>query len=375
MRICLVVAAALASIPSARADPETKSLGNGYSLQADHNQVYIRKGSQTAPLAKGSGFTSVKVDTKAKAATVEVEDATCVGSTKYTWSFDHLDARLENAASFAAVKKKDYKAAAAGFERAVARDPKWNIAAYNLASAYQLAGDKAKAVAALAPWLASKPVATYLQVTIDPDLAPLLDCPELKALRAKQPGSIKITADGITGGVAYDPARNLIAFSRLEHSGSSMQYIIEIEIWDVAARTKRASHFLVDWADSRPFTDKASLTAAGKIAVTKRAAMLEKLLGELGFQATPTEVSEEGTHDDDKIKLGLPKAKLGVVGKDDTARALRGNTVVGTAKIEGKLLTATLIDAAKTIVLTSHRGWAEGCDRGPEIGVYLMKLQ
>ena len=373
MRIPLIL---LGLTTVAHADPEKNhTLGEGFSLAADNNNVYVKKGAQTAPLTKGSGFESVKVDSKARTVVVEVADNTCAGSTTYTWSFDHLDARLENTAAFVAVKKKDLKAAAIGFERAVKRDPKWNIAAYNLASVRQLVGDKAGAVAALAPWLASEPIATYTQATIDPDLAPLLDRAELRALRGKQPGNAKVTVDGIVGSVAYAPDKTLLAVTRLEPSGTASSYKIDLEIYDAVTGARRATFALVGWTDTRNDSDKPTLTGTGKAAAGKRAAMFQKLIDDLGFSPTPVEVAGNKIDDDDKIKLSLPKAKLGVVGKDDTARALRGNLSVGTAKIEGKLMSATLVDAAHTIVLTSHRTSAEGCDGGPEVGVYLMRLQ
>ena len=94
----LLVVALLAG--SAHADPKPSITTNGYTLDSKSG-VYVKKGGQSAPLTKGSGFDNLKVNTKAQTISVDVEDSTCIGHTRYTWSFGHLDARLDNAAGVA----------------------------------------------------------------------------------------------------------------------------------------------------------------------------------------------------------------------------------------------------------------------------------
>ncbi len=96
--------------------------------------LWVMKGKARALLTKRA------IDPQAGVVDVDVEDSSCVGKAHYTWSLAHLDARIANANAFALHQKKSYKLAAEGFAKAVALDPTWKIAAYNLASAHSLAG-------------------------------------------------------------------------------------------------------------------------------------------------------------------------------------------------------------------------------------------
>src|SRR5262245_40303082 len=145
MRNLLTLSLLLATAGTAAADdaPVTrKSLGKGYDLVIDGNGVSVVKGKQRARLADGISITKAVVDKGGKQVDVTIEDYSCAMTHQYTWTFGFFDAKLENTAAYALHKKKDYKGSAAGFGKAVAADPTWKIAAYNLASAQQLSGDK-----------------------------------------------------------------------------------------------------------------------------------------------------------------------------------------------------------------------------------------
>src|SRR5262249_42402743 len=134
----------------------------------------------------------------------------CHGESKARYTFDQLESRLVNTEGFAKHLAKDDKAAAVLFEKAAKLDATWRIPAYNLASARVLLGERAAALAALAPWLAKEPVTTYVQVSQDSDLRPLLGEKALVALKAT--GTAKIDFDKAELGYAYSPSKHLIAF-------------------------------------------------------------------------------------------------------------------------------------------------------------------
>lgn len=356
----------------ATAHADTRTVGEGLTLSIDKDALWVVKGKQRARLAPASSFKAFSADKTKRKVIVDVVDNTCIGNTKHEFTFGHLEARIENWAAFAVYKTKDYKGAAAGFAKAVKLDPSWKIAAYNLASAYQLAGDKPAAITALAPHLAAEPIATYVHVTSDPELAPLLDRAELKAIASKQPGNAKL------GDKAFEPLyakdRNLIAFAREEKSWGSAAYTIDLQIYDAKSGALVASTPLVHWDDTKP--EATGLTMAGKKAVAERAARFSTMLQQLGFSTAKLEKTK--VSDDDgsmKIKAVFAKAKLGVVATPNGANALRGNTSVGTANSAGKMLSAVFVEDASAVVITTHLHSAEGCDGGPEIGVYVIPIK
>jgi len=350
----------------------------GYTIAIDNGKLMVRKGTGRALLATrhsfGDAFKSFAFDKQTKTVSLEAEDTTCAGSTKYRWTLAHLDARLANDAALALHMKKDHANAAVGFAKATAADPTWNLAAYNLASAKQVGGDPAGAVAALAPWLASEPITTYVQVTTDPELAPLLARPELRALQAKQPGTAKLTYQAIQWGnpytvstVLYAPERGLIAL--LRHDARWVATYVDLMIFDaktgvLVAEAPIVSPDNIEMGPGKP-------TAAGRKIIDGRIAKLQPMLVELGF--VPAKI-EKGAEVDGPHKRRFAKAKLGVVAKDLTVNALRGNTRVGTVNIQGNMLDALFVEDSSTAIVTSHRHSAEGCDGGPEAGVYLMPV-
>src|SRR5262245_60509286 len=137
----LLVASIVFASSVATADPVRTSVGNGYDLVSEPYQgTFVVRGKQRARISDGS-LDKATVDKQGKKVDATVLDS-CDRSRKETWTFGHLEARIENTAAYALHKKKDYKGSSAGFAKAVAADASWKIPAYNLASAQQLLGDK-----------------------------------------------------------------------------------------------------------------------------------------------------------------------------------------------------------------------------------------
>lgn len=385
MRLALVAVIGLfASVAAAVPKPIVVSFGpprriniGVYVIEvADQGStLLIRKAGKKAVLERvgGLGEMTGTFDVQAGKVSLTVEDSTCIGKTSYAWTFSHFEARLANDAALALHLKKDYAGAAKGFAEAAKHDPSWRLPAYNLASAQQLAGDHAAAVAALAPWLASEPLATYAQVTSDPELRPLLARPELRAIRAKQPGTARLTEKGLSAPILYSPDRNLIALVRDDYRW--VAHYQDLEIYDGKTGALVATSVILRPVDVDMMAGGSKLTAAGKKAVGERIAKLDPMLAELGFVAATIEPGTTPEELDDRAKIYFPKAKLGVVAKADVANALRGNTQVGTVKSEGRPRKATYVQNASVVVLDTQRHSAEGCDGGPETGIYVMPVK
>lgn len=384
MVFCLLFSSRAIAQPFDASDKESvRPVADGFSLAIGRpGALYLVKGKQFTKLGPADRFISLAVDKTAKKVVAEIGDYTCAGQTHYEWTIDHFTARMENASAYALHLKKDFKAAAAGFARAAAADPAWRIPAYNLASALQLAGDKPGAVKALATWLASEPIATYLHVATDPELAPLLDQPTLAAIRTTKVGAAKLTTAGIDGVALFAPERGLLAIARNEASWGSAAFTTELQIWDIAQGKLVASTTIVAWDETDPSLDKPAVTKAAKQKVADRIARLETQLAALGFRKAKIEKGVENG-DGTKAKVSFAKAKIGVVGpgdmaeaafKDGIAHVLRKNTTLANAKIVGRLRAATFVEDASAVIIETQRHSAEGCDGGPELGLVVVKI-
>lgn len=358
MRVVFLVL--LLAHATATADPtKQRPIGEGLSFAIDaRNGLHVVKGTKRAKLVAASSIRSVAVDAAKRKVVVDVDDYSCVGNTKHTWTFGHLEARIENWTAYGTAQTKDYKGAVAGFEKAVKFDPAWQIAAYNLASAHQLAGDKLAAVAALAPWLASHPIATYVQVATDPDLAPLLDRPELAAIRAKQAGNVKVTEKGFDP--LYSKERQLVAIAMHTSQLVSGRAQITVEIYDARTGGPVARLPLVRLGDTIP--NDGRLTTTGKTTAVSRSV---RLLADLGFSAAKFERAPTNDDDRAKVKVVFPKAKLGIVAVGGVASALRGNKRVGTVNLTGEMRSAVFVEDASVVVIATYNPFvSDSCDSG-----------
>jgi len=364
--------------PAIADDKGERDLGHGYRLEVTQAGLVVAKAGHRAPLQRGV-FELGKVVVGATKLDVDVGDITCIGTHHYTWTFDQLDARLANSAAFTLHQAKKYKEAAEGFARAAAADPGWVIPAYNLASARVQLGDLDGAIAAIASRLASDPIATYVQVSTDPELRPLLARKELAALRAKAPGTAKLAADGLGDGLVYAPERGLIAVYHDEHSWGSSAFGVTLELFDLKTGKRVASTELIRWSETVPecVTKGCEIKASARGAIAARVAQLEAMLGELGFSPAATETAKAAWNDNEtKRTVYLPKAKLGVVATPDgIARILRGNTALATVSgLHQRLERAMFVEAARAFVLWSFQPTGEGCDGYPETAITPLAL-
>jgi hypothetical protein len=350
----------------------------------DKDGLWVKKGKARALLTKQGvhTFTKLAIDRPSGVVEVDVEDYSCVGKAHYTWSLAHLDARITNANAFVLHQKKSYKLAAEGFARAVALDPTWRIAAYNLASAHTLAGKLDDAVAALAPWLAAEPITTYVKVTADPELRPLLARPELQKLRAAKPGTIVLSQTELAGRIAYSPDHKLVAVLHTENSWGSSAHERTLEIFELATSKLVATTPIVTWKESNfdCYNSKAcAVRKAARPAVAKRVEVLQAMLNELGFVTPKLEtVASTWNEGETKRKAYLPRAKLGVAATagDGAARVLQGNTVLATVTgLHERLEDVAYLEEHRVFVLWSFSSTPEGCDGYPETAISIVPLE
>jgi len=353
-----------------------KALGNGLELVVDETTLYVVKGKVRARLEPAWGIVSAKLD--GKQLDLVLDQLSCderVPAPSH-WQLDQLEARLANVVAYGQHTKKDWKAAEAGFARAAALDPTWPIAAYNLASARQLLGDLDGAIAALAPWLKSEPIVTYIQVASDPELAPLLARPELKALQATKRGSVAVDAKGIAGDVAYSPERGELAIARREASWGACVYMVDIELHDATTGKLVAKAPLIKWDDTLPECGGDGIKPSAKSAIAARAKVVQGILGDLGFSPAQIERGTEptGTYGE-KRTSSFAKAKLGIVGKDGLVRVLRKDTELGQASTLEQLLAAVFVADVNAVVLTTGRAGREGCEGSDPTQIDVIKLK
>jgi hypothetical protein len=340
----------VASVAPVAAEP----IAEGYELVKDQNHAWVVKGKRRAPIEISETFDpgGLKVDRKARSFTISVFTA-CGGDAELVFTFDQLEARLVNAEALVQHRQKDWPAAEKGFADAVRLDPKWRLPAYNLASARTLLGNQAGAITALAPWLASEPLVTYLQVAKDPELSPLLATKELAAIRGAKPGNVHVTAAGLTGKYGIVPDRGLVAVQVDE--GSGMACGVETSIALIDATRGAVITTLPLSEQGRDCNEKSKPVEVAP----KQAEKLEKLLVELGVVAatTPYEYQRAGLErPDGKTTIKLPKSKLGIVTGGMGVNVLRGNTTLATGpKSEARLTWGAFLPDAKLVLIGSYR--------------------
>jgi len=337
---------AIAAIGSAAA--VAAPVEDGYQLTKDKDgMLWVVRGMRRAPLRPGWNATT-RVDGKARVATIEVASE-CSGDETLVFSFEQLESRLVNAESLVRHGKKDWAAAAQGFANAARLDPTWRLPAYNQASALSLLGEPAAAVAALKPWLASEPIATYVHVAADRELSPLLATPELAALRAAKPGSARVTAAGMTGGYGYSADRRLIAAQVDDSNGMSCQVSTSVVLVD-ATRGAVLATLQLSWRDG--CKDGSTPTPV----TPKTAAWIEKLLVDLGVAATPFEAGDAIETASGKRVVRLPKSRLGVVSTGSRIHVLRGDDTLASGPIgQPRLTWVTFLPDAQLMLIGSYR--------------------
>jgi hypothetical protein len=365
VRPCLVFGVlAVASVAQA----DHRPLGEGLDIVVENGSLEVRKGTQRYQLAAARALTSIKIDARQRRVDLAVQDDTCAGTHALHFGFDQLAARLENAAAFRRHVARDWTAAAAGFARAQALDPGWNLPAGNLASAKLKLGDPAGALQALAPWLTAAPIATYVQVTSDPELVALLEQPPLMALRATRSGTAKLTVTGIEGDIAVSPGRALLAVARTEAGwGAGHHFERRLELYDTRTGAMVATTPIILWAetDTGGFDGVSAAQLARRPVIAARVQALQAMLDQLGFVRASTAaatVTDSSTDEDEKQLASFDQAKLGLVIRHHIARVLRKNDVLASATVPDRLTSAQLVADANVVVVFTRRLGREGCE-------------
>lgn len=393
--IALVVAVVVAHAHTAFADPVKRvDLGDGLTLSIEGGKLVVRKGKQWAPLGLGLEIDDVKLDRKHRTVDFTLDDGQCPGFRGQSWKLDALAARAENASAYLLHVKKDFKAAADGYARAIALDGSWDIPAYNLAGALTSLHDLDGATKALASRMKDAPYATYAQVATDPELAPLLARPEVRVVLASKPGTAQL-ASGLARQpeVLYSAERGLVAVDFSEGTAEQCGYHESYVLHELATdRVVAILPVVLDGDFAAQVCGDPSavaLSAAGKAAVGKRSANVQAILVALGFSPTTIEKSPDGTIDgnsgdaDTKWKVYFEKSKIGVVVKSRVGyfrsgaiHVLRGNTSLGTgtgayAKLAASLF---LVDLDAVVVNTYEPGMST-CGIDPHRAANVIKLK
>jgi len=367
----LVAATSIAHAEGAR----RKALGHGLELVVENNQVYVVQGKVRARLGPGYGIESAKLVGTQVDLVLDQLSCDAMATAPSHWQLDQLEARLANVVAYGQHTKKDYRSAEAGFARAAALDPAWPTAAYNLASARQLLGDLDGAVAALAPWLNSQPLVTYLQVAGDPELAPLLARPELKALQATRRGSATVDSKGVVGDIAYSPERRAFAIARREASWGACSFVVDIELHDAATGKLEARAPLIAWDDTRPECAGDGIKPGARGTIAQRAKLAQGVLADLGFSpATIERGTEPSGNAGDKRTSSFPNHRIGVVARDGVVRALRKDTELGQVTGLEQLVAVIHVAELNAIVATTRRPGREACEGSDPTEIDLLKL-
>lgn len=345
MRLALLSLIVVGTASLAAAAP----VAEGYELVDDNGDLTVVKGKRRATLHFYSsyGLYELKVDKKARKVVVPVHSI-CEGDHTISFTFDQLEARLFHAEGLAAQKKKDWSGAAKAFASAVRFDAKWVEPAYLLAAARTRLKDHAGATAALAPWLASAPVPTYLKVAGDPELAPLLATKELAAIRAPKPGTAKVGDAGIVGSYGFSAHRGIVAATVQHGAGRGCTATNIVVLFDVARGTQLGE---IELSGQEVCDESVRDKAKPELVAPDRAKQIEKLLADLGVDPTPSEAA--GAVGGDSFGgsvVTLPKAGL-VVGGNEVRR---GKTVVGTTQGGGRIELAGWVPAGKLVVTTNY---------------------
>ncbi|MCH9686579.1 MAG: hypothetical protein K0V04_34420 [Deltaproteobacteria bacterium] len=374
-----------ALVPAADRVPVTDAAADTLKIFARDGSLWVGDGTRRAPLRRQA--TSVQRTRRGHDARGEptliaeftYEYACLPEGERVELSVRSLLARLENAAAMKMHRAGEYQASAAGFARAAQLDPQRWVPWSNLACALALSGDPAAAVASLEPLIEREPLRAYHKVMSDPELASIRTHPTLVALRAPKPGNASL--EGLT--MAWSESKSLVALRRQEQSWGSCAFVEELLLMSTETNEQVLTLPLVDWGDTDPSCDDgdAVIEPRYRERVASRGAAAQRLLRDMGFSVAAdlevVSVESSTRHGRDLHTARFPKARLGLAIRDDEARVLRGNEVLGLRRD----LWVDRIDHAgyDPDARVAFIGWtqdvAEGCDdRMPANGFELVVL-
>jgi hypothetical protein len=313
----------------------TKIAGTELVVASAGRGLVVRDRTRSAPFAirpfqHGDLIVGVDSTTKGDAVTLQL-DFNCGGGGTIATTKQALVARLENATALALHGKQKWNDAAAGFAKALALDPTFELAALNLASA-QARGGHVKDAAATLTTLAQRDLPMVVwRIHADPDLAPV--APELASLElaGADAGTATHAAD-----VAYSARRHLIAIG--EHGG------------DPSGATWRTFR-VVDAGTGKPIA---------MIGSERDAPATDKALAALGFaRVADAELPAPG--DDGKARFVFPGTKIGVVARHGHVTIATGNHVLGEGDIVDWPTRPRIALTPESAVVIDHVVVGEGC--------------
>jgi hypothetical protein len=358
-------------------------LPDDLTLVLDARGLAVQRGKLRAPLEIDGHARPIKlaVTSRGNAVVVKVTDACDVVHEQYL-ALHNLEARLENVAALAHHRQRRWGDSAAGFARALALDPTFDVAATNLASAQLKSGRPEDAVKTLAPFLSPPRAATYARLVADPELAPLLDRPEVAALRAPAAGTAKLqmTSGDVTlaGRFAFSSRYRLVAAVHGEQSWGICTREAELVLLDSAGREAARMPLFSMRESTADEAHDCPLKASARGAVAARVAAAQRLLTDLGF-SPGGEPGELSMTERNMPRATFARAKLGLVLGPGVARALRGNQDIGSVPTPGEdLAAASFFDGSyvglNAVVFQWSRAGREGCEGTDPSGIQLLPV-
>lgn len=335
MRALTLVIALIMLLPSApNASPDDTTIrlkdGTRYRLYLRDGNLRVSRRGQSVPIAEAglpSGIGVFTATLRHNQTQVEIIATTYLsGDHSITIPIAILESRLENGRALKLHRKKQYRAAAKGFARAVELDPNFSLAITNLASAQALMGNVRAAESTIRPLLALAPLKTYHKVWSDNELAGLRLTATLKAVKAKTVGNAALNVLGQfpSSTVAYSVEKGLLAATIAEPAGGADCTTAASFI--VVKRTTGAVVFkapIVTYAEA--YSDSCPLNQVARPSkrkrVQQRLVVINRLLTDFGFEQSKGMSGQfaEGEY----RKLYISGAKLGVVIGESTIRVCR----------------------------------------------------
>jgi hypothetical protein len=386
--LLLVIPAAAAAEPLALRDRQGR-LPPGITIDVERGIVH--HGRTDLPLTDlyEAGNDSSGCDPKPTAATFDERTAVTEIATRcgaMPISSATLLSRLDRAEAWSDEIAGDLAGAAGRLAAALAIDPGFEAAAFDLAGVELARGHAGAAARALRPFVAKAPVASYARLAADPTLGPVLDAEPLSRLRAPQPGTARIA--GIRAPfAAYSAAHDLIAVVEETPIGDGCtcrggedRRDVRLVVVDRGGRDV-AGLSLVPPVDSC-WTDAQLLDSTKE--TRQRIAVANRFLRDLGFD--PVADAEQATFRSSargSDTAFFARAKLGVAHQNGTARLLRGNVTLAEHELYActkeshfnceytpTLMWAAWLPALRTVLVSWHTAGAEHSDRRTTLSVW-----
>ncbi len=367
-RAALMLGVLAASATSALADDmsgsDVRDLGGGYQLYFGKEGLRVRKGGRSAPLAiddSAPGATAI-VGVEASASSVKLSYMPTCADVETSYSHDQLAARLDREEGANLLRKGKHAAAQQLLARAVALDPKYDLASHDQAVALVKLGRPDDAIAVLTAKIAANPMGAYVELERDRQLASLLGRPRLAHLRAATTGTVKIDPDSLSLVIARAPGGQLAfvdTLGTMASCGANVQLVLRDEDLRELAVLPLAG--MSDYDFDSPDCDAGlePITKAGRSRIRKRVAAANKTLAALGFapvEVDPLKANEETRPGVRTLRFASGRALVN--GEDGAVRLFQAGKLLfesppGTFRVEPMTFrSAVLVPSEQRILVT-----------------------